>query len=130
MLVKIITQFIGFSLTGALMTIVSLALLSVLIGVFHTQLLLTYLLVYGLTIFLSFLINVKIVFNVSYSFQKGIKYFIIYLSSMLLGYLLLHSMQDIKTVSDWVKPLLVVPITLTWNFIFSYIFIKKGYRNA
>lgn len=46
-------------------------------------------------------------------------YYLIYLTSMLLGVVLLKIFRAVLPFENWVLPFLIIPFTMVWNFIFA-----------
>ena len=114
----LILRFSGFSLVGAFVTLVSLALLFLMNDVCKWNVYLSYCSAYVLTLLLSYWLNSWFVFHTTLSLRKLAGYFVSYLSGMLLGTFLLTIL--ISVLPDWNKTLLsyaVIPVTMVWNFI-------------
>jgi len=122
---KIIKQFTGFSLIGIVITLLSLGASFLCLTVFRTPLFITYICIYGFSIYLSYLLNARLVFKVEYVFKDKVIYFVIYLSSMFLGLILLYIFKKIFPWSDIILTYIVIPFTLFWNFYFSKILFSQ-----
>jgi putative flippase GtrA len=114
----------GFSVVGLFTTILSLALIYILLKLMHTPLIITYIGIYASTILLSFLLNSLFVFKSGLSFDNIFKYFLIYLSGMLFGTLLLWLFKKALPVENYILGYAVLPFTMMWNFSFSIKLLK------
>jgi putative flippase GtrA len=114
----------GFSIVGLVSTVISLALIYVFLKIMQTPLLATYVIIYISTIFLSFLLNSVLVFKTGLSIDNVIRYFIVYLSGMLLGIILLWLFKKIIPVENYIIGYAVIPFTMIWNFVLSFKLLK------
>lgn len=114
-----------FSLVGVVTTGLSFVLLYLLIDLFRVPLIPAYIVVYLSTIILSYLINSKYVFKSSYSTSDLVKYFVIYLSGMVIGIIVLKLYKSYIDLPHWLLSYMVIPVTFAWNFILAYKLLKK-----
>ena len=114
----------GFSVVGLITTILSLALIYILLKLMHTPLIVTYIGIYASTILLSFFLNSVFVFRSGLSFGNISKYFLIYLSGMFFGTLLLWLFKKALPVENYILGYAVLPFTMMWNFAFSFKLLK------
>ncbi len=121
---KIATIFAGFSGVGVITTILSLAAIYFFLEVLKTPLILTYSVIYFVTILLSYLLNSYFIFKTPYTYKKAIKYFLIYIGGMLLGILMLWIFEKTLPFDPYILAYLVLPITTLWNFILVYKLFK------
>lgn len=121
---KIATILAGFSGVGAITTLISLGAIYVFLKILQTPLILTYAIIYFLTILLSYFLNSLLVFKAPLAMKKGIKYFIIYLSGMVIGILVLWLLKKTLSYDSYILAYLVLPVTMTWNFLFSFKLFK------
>lgn len=121
---KIATIFAGFSGVGVVTTLISLGAIYVFLEIFQTPLILTYAIIYFLTILLSYFLNSLLVFKSPLAMKKGIKYFIIYLSGMVVGILVLWLLKKTVSYDPYILAYLVLPVTMMWNFILSFYLFK------
>lgn len=124
---RILTAFAGFSFVGLISTSVSLGLIYVFIGFFKTPVYLSYILIYIATIYLSYYINSKFVFNVRQTFRRVSLYFLTYLSGMLVGIILIKLLKILFALDDWVITCCILPVTTAWNFIFVSFVLGNDY---
>lgn len=121
---SLIQRIFGFSVVGVISTIVSLLLLWLFNDGLSLNIYIAYVLAYGITIILSYILNARYVWTHALSIVDVVKYFAIYLSSMALGTVLLFPIQWL--LPDWNHTLLsftTIPFTMTWNYLFvNYIF--------
>lgn len=121
---NIIKLFGSFSFVGLVTTLVSVALIFIFLKLLHTPLFVTYIGIYLATIVFSFLLNSIFVFKSDLSFGNGLKYFIVYLSGMLIGTLALWIDNKILPFENYFLGYLVLPFTTIWNFILSNKILK------
>ena len=110
------TKLFKFSLVGAFVTTLSLSANFVLLKYFETPLNPTYISVYAISILISFLLNSTMTFSTAITFSNLVRYYTIYLSSMLLGVVLLNIFNYLFNFENWVYPFMVIPFTTLWNF--------------
>ncbi|MCC8358761.1 GtrA family protein [Salinimicrobium sediminilitoris] len=123
---KIIKYFAGFAGVGGIVTLISLIGIYIFIELFQFPLLITYIGIYSATILLSYLLNSLLVFKSSLNTKKGIKYIGIYLSGMILGVAVLWIFEKILPFDDYILAYAVIPITMIWNFVLSYLLFKPS----
>lgn len=112
-------RFIGFSLVGVFNTFFSISLTYLLINILEFGLIPSYIIVFSVTVFLSYLINIYFVFKKKFDLKKLIGFYSAYLSGMLLGILLLFLIKYFFPESDdFLNTILITPFTMTWNFFF------------
>jgi putative flippase GtrA len=114
-----IKAFLRFSGVGVFITLLSMLMLYVCLSVFHSPLQLTYVATYLLTIFLSYTLNRRITFGSGFSKNQMLQYYLVYLSGMLLGMLLLYVFRRIFAYPNWVISYMVIPFTLLNNYFWS-----------
>lgn len=122
---KIATIFAGFSGVGVITTLISLGAIYVFLEILQTPLILTYSLIYFLTILLSYFLNSLFVFKSPLAMKKGIMYFLIYLSGMVIGIIVLWLLEKTLSYDAYILAYLVLPITMMWNFILSFYLFKS-----
>jgi putative flippase GtrA len=123
---RIIRKFAGFSVIGAIVTLLSMVISYVLLKILATPLLITYIFVYLATLVISFFLNSKLVFKTGSTFQNLFIYFLVYGTGLIIGTLLLWLFRILLPFENWVLPYLVIPFTLLSNFTLSYYFLKPG----
>jgi len=113
-------KFIGFSFVGLIITLFSILLLFFFIQLLNINLYVGYCIAYILSIFLSLMLNNTYVFvNGKITVNKIILYFLIYLSSMLIGLIFLWPFTYFfSDINKFMSSLLSIPITFLWNFFF------------
>jgi putative flippase GtrA len=121
---EIIKKFAGFSVVGAAMTLLSMLISFVLLKLFATPLFITYILIYGATILISFFLNSRLIFRTGSNFRNLAVYFLVYGAGLLLGTVLLMVFKVILPFENWLLAYLVLPFTLISNFTLSYYFLK------
>lgn len=123
---KIATIFAGFSGVGVITTLISLGAIYLFLEILQTPLILTYSLIYFLTIILSYFLNSLFVFKSPLAMKKGIKYFLIYLSGMLIGIVVLWLLKKTLSYDAYILAYLVLPVTMMWNFVCSFYLFKPN----
>ena len=121
---KKITLFAGFSSVGVITTVISLFAVYFFLEVVESPLYITYALIYFFTICLSYFLNTYFVFKAAVSWKKATGYFSIYLSGMVLGILVLWLLKASLTFENYILAYLVIPVTMTWNFLLSFYLFK------
>ena len=121
----LVKKFAGFSIVGLIVTIVGFLSMYIFLGVLKTPLYFTYAGIYIFSIIISYLLNSKFVFKINSTIKRTIIYFLIYLSSMVIGLILLTIYKSTLPFENWILSYLTVPITLTWNFVLSYLLLPK-----
>jgi putative flippase GtrA len=125
---NVVVRFTKFSQVGFFITVLSLLLSFFFLKIVGTPLILTYIFLYTSMIFLSFWLNAKYTFQSSRNLKKLIWYYSSYGFSMILGVFLLFLFRRITPFENWVLAYLVIPFTLTSNYILSSIIFRK--KNA
>lgn len=122
---KYFLRFTSFSIVGLIVTLFSMLLIYLFIGVMKTPLYLSYAMIYLLSIFISYLLNLKFVFKIRKSQKNILKYYVTYGSSMVIGLISLKLFKLLIPLDDWLLAYFVLPVTLTWNFIMLSFLLKK-----
>ena len=124
---KHLFKVLGFSIVGVLMTLLSMLLIWVCNDIFALDIYVSYVLVYGLTIILSCILNAHYVWRHTIAFIDVIKYFAIYLSSMILGLGIIYVLELIfPKANHTILTYCALPFTYAWNYCFvNYIFKKN-----
>ena len=126
----LLLRFSGFSVVGLIVTLLSLLLTYLFIGILKTPLYMSYALIYLLSIFASYTLNLNFVFKVKKTPKNIFTFYLIYGSSMLIGLVTLKLYKIIIPLDDWLLAYLVLPVTLTWNFIMLSLLLKEGLKNG
>jgi len=121
----LVKYFAGFSVVGAIVTIASFFTAIFLIEFFKISILIVYPVVYISSLFVSYYLNKEIVFKYRGSKNKLLLYFTIYLTSMLLGFLLIFLMKEFTDIRETLIAILILPVTTTYNFILVYLLFNK-----
>jgi putative flippase GtrA len=121
---RIITKFAGFSMVGIIVTLLSIAISFFCLKILATPLFITYIVVYGGTIFISFFLNSKLIFNSGFNLHNLIIYFLVYGFGLLLGTGVLAIFKFLLPFENWILAFLVLPFTILSNFTLSYYFLK------
>ncbi len=123
---KIDNIFAGFSGVGVITTLISLGAIYLFLEILQTPLILTYSIIYFLTILLSYLLNSLLVFKSPLAMKKGIKYFLIYFSGMVIGIVVLWLLKKTLSYDAYILAYLVLPVTMMWNFVLSFYLFKPN----
>lgn len=113
---SILAQFIGFSGVGLFVTLLSIGLSYIFLVWLGFPLVYSYLLVNLICIALSYLLNARYVFHSALMLYDLFKYYLVYSSGMAIGSMLLMVLKRYLTLHNFVITLLVIPVTLTWNY--------------
>lgn len=119
-----IRKFLSFVTIGAFLTLASLTANFIALRYFDFPLLPTYVLVYTITILISFYLNSRYTYGNAINFKNSLRYYAIYLTSMVIGAGLLSLFDYLLDYQKWVYPFLVLPFTLSFNFIVSFKTLK------
>jgi putative flippase GtrA len=112
-------KMVGFSIVGVIVTIVSLLLIFLLNELLLWNQYLAFFLSYFSSIILSYWLNVRWVWKVKASTQGIIRYFGVYVSSMVLGMVLLRIFNLIlPEANHTLLSYSTIPFTMVWNFLF------------
>lgn len=121
----LIKRLIGFANVGLIMTVASAAVLYFLLELLQWEVYIAYSLVYLISIFVSYLLNARLVFKKSFSWVHLGAFYLAYFSGMLFGLLMISVLKSYLDYSDFVYSCLVIPITVAWNFIFATMIFDK-----
>lgn len=123
---KLITTFAGFSFVGILVTFFSMMLIFICNEILGWNSIISYLLSYGLSILLSYILNAKYVWKSDFLFLAMIRYFGIYLASMVLGALILWLLELLfPDMNKTILSYCVIPFTMLWNYYFVNRLLSK-----
>jgi putative flippase GtrA len=117
--IKIVKLFAGFSIIGFFVTMLTLGLIYFFLEILQTPLIISYVGIYIFGIIISFYLNANYVYKAPQNKKKLFYYFIIYLSSLLIGALILWILSHTLTFENWILGYMVVPFTMIWNFTFA-----------
>ena len=121
----LIKRLIGFANVGLIMTAASAVVLYLLLEMLQWQVYIAYSIVYLLSIFVSYLLNARLVFKKSFSWIHLGAFYLAYFSGMLFGLAMILVLKSHLDYSDFVNSSLVIPITVAWNFVFATIIFDK-----
>jgi putative flippase GtrA len=80
---------------------------------------------YLLSIFVSYLLNARLVFKKSFSLIHLGAFSLAYFSGMLFGLAMILVLKSHLDYSVFVNSCLVIPITVAWSFIFATIIFDR-----
>jgi len=86
---------------------------------FFLPYLISYSIAFVFSIFVSYVLNSKYVFNQELGLRKAIKYPVVYVNQYVLGAVSLYLLVHFLAISKFVAPLLVVVITIPVTFLLS-----------
>ncbi len=122
-----VTGFIKFGGVGAFVTISSMLSSYLWLKIIGTPLYITYFLNYSFFILVSYSLNRWFTFKAKFSMKSLTLYYLVYLSGMLLGMTLLYIFKTLVYLENWMYAFMVVPFTMTTNYVLSsLVFHKKG----
>jgi putative flippase GtrA len=116
---KFLKRFIGFSFVGVCATIFNMTLTFVLLKIVGLSAYITFVLSYGISIFLSYYLNSRLVFKSGKSMKNLVLYYLTYLVSMLIGLGTLYIYKKLLTFDDLILNYMVIPVTMIWDFLVS-----------
>jgi putative flippase GtrA len=116
--------FARFFKVGVFVTLLSMSLTYIFLGVIGTPLIPTYIILYLSMIFLSFLLNSKYTFKAKRSGKRLLLYYGSYGISMLVGVGLLAIFKATLPFPNWALAYMVIPFTMTTNFTLSSLIFK------
>lgn len=125
---KIVRKVVGFSFVGVIATLVSMALIYVMNEWLYWNPYVSYIISTVLSILLSYVLNMLKIFSARFSWKDLGLYYVTYLSSMVLGMVLLRFYEWL--LPTWNATLLsymVIPITMVYNYFFVNKLAKKNH---
>ncbi|MEI6681684.1 MAG: GtrA family protein [Bacteroidota bacterium] len=122
----ILRKFAGFSIVGLVVTLLSMLITYILLKYLATPLFLTYILVYAVTIIVSFFLNSRLIFKTGVTWYNLLVYFLVYGAGLLIGTGLLAAFKILLPFENWILAFLVLPFTILSNFTLSYYFLKPA----
>ena len=109
----------GFSIVGAITTIVSLLMIVAFNELLHWNSTVSYLLSCFISISLSYLLNATFVWRASFQVLHLMRYYFIYSVSMIIGAVLLNVLEYMfSNINSTILSFMIVPITMVWNYLF------------
>jgi putative flippase GtrA len=121
----LVKRLIGFANVGLIMTAASAVVLYLLLEMLQWQVYTAYSIVYLLSIFVSYMLNARLVFKKSFSWIHLGAFYLAYFSGMLFGLAMILVLKSHLDYSDFVNSCLMIPITVAWNFVFATIIFDK-----
>ena len=116
---KHVRRMVGFSLVGVIATLVSMAMIYVMNEWLHWNPYVSYVVSTLLSILLSYVLNMLKVFSTQFSWKALGLYYLTYLSSTILGMLVLwFYLWLFPTWNATLLSYMVIPITMIYNYIF------------
>ena len=113
-----VKQFIKFGIVGVFNTCNSL-LIYYLLLFFHVHYIVSNIIAYFASTFLSYFINKKWVFKKDKQTSRVFQYYVVYISSFVLNNLLLSFQVEMLGISDKIAPLFVLIVTVPYNYLLS-----------
>ena len=112
-------QFSQFLIVGGFVTLLSIALSYAFLKVIGTPLIITYILIYVATIFISYLLNAKYTFRAGRTLRSLFLFYGSYIFTLGFGTGLLAVMRRMLEFENWVLVFMVVPVTTIMNYLLS-----------
>ncbi len=131
---KLIVQFFKFGIVGVINTVNSWIIYYVLLF-FNVHYLVANTISYFCSTLIGYLLNKIWVFKKNENDNKKdkaslIKYYVVYISSYFLNMFCMYLFVDILKLSDKIAPILVLFITVPYNFLFSRLWVFKEKKNS
>ena len=123
---RLLKTFAGFSFVGVIVTLVSMLLIFIFNELLGWNSIISYLISYTLSILFSYILNASFVWKSAFSFMALLRYFGIYIASMVLGAVLLWLFeQTLPDVNKTILSYCVIPFTMLWNYFFVNRLLSK-----
>ena len=118
-------RFFKFSFVGVISTLSSLAFNFIFLKIASVNFYISYILSYIISIFFSYLLNARYVFNSKRSSLNFFYFFLLYSSSMIAGTFLLWLLKKLVNCDILIYTFLILPFTVCINFFGSKILFNK-----
>ncbi len=118
-------EFYRFLLVGGGVTIISLILSYIFLKLIGTPLMITYVLIYISTIFLSYLLNANYTFSKQKNFASLLQFYGTYIITLACGTGGLHLLRKLLPFENWVLIFFILPVTTIVNFVLSSVIFKR-----
>lgn len=116
---KLVRKLAGFSITGALATLISTVLLLLFNEVLHFNVYVSYVLSYFISILFSYISNALVVWKSGFRVFVFVKYLFVYCSSMVLGTFLLFIFKQLFPAgNNTILSFMTMPFTMAFNYLF------------
>jgi putative flippase GtrA len=116
---RLLQQITGFSFVGIIVTVFSIILLYISLKVLKMDVYIAYVVVYIISIAISYFLNGKIVFKKGLNVTTYLIYNLIYASSLALGLFILYVAEKNFNFDEFVNSIIPLPFTMIWNFLFA-----------
>ena len=120
-----VRELFRFSLVGAFVMLLSIAVSYLFLELLKTPLVPTYILLYISTIFLSYKLNAVFTFKARQDLSGLIKFYGVYLIGLALGSVLVVLFRKWFPFTNWVISIMVLPFTTLSNYILSALIFKN-----
>ncbi len=110
-------KFVKFASVAVVYSSLNLSTNFILLKYFDTPLIPTYVVIYILTVLLAYILNSYLTFKTKLTIKKALLYYLTYLSSMLIGVVLLSLYKRFLPFEKWILPFFVFPFTMVWNYL-------------
>lgn len=124
-----VMQFSRFLIVGGLVTVLSLLLSYVFLKVLGTPLIITYVLIYVATIFISYLLNARFTFRAGRTLRSLFLFYGSYIFTLGFGTALLAVLRMLLEFENWVLVFMVVPVTTVMNYLLSTLIFTPFQRS-
>lgn len=118
---KALLKFSKFGLVGAFNTILSILIFYTAFEIYKFPLYVTYIVVYIMLTALSYFMNARFTFNSERNKKDFTKYFVIYMSGLLIGLSSLFVLEKALGFRPFILVLLVIPVRV----LLTYLLINK-----
>jgi len=122
-------QFSRFLIVGGFVTVLSLLLSYFFLKVLGTPLIITYVLIYVATIFISYLLNVRFTFRAGRTLRSLFLFYGTYIFTLGFGSGLLAVLRRVLEYENWILVFMVVPVTTIVNYLLSALIFAPLQRN-
>jgi putative flippase GtrA len=125
-------EFVRFILVGGANTAFGYVLYAFLVLV-HVHYMMAYTITYIISIFISYYLNTRFVFNCAVNLKSALQYPLTYVVQYLSGALFLHILVGIMAVNKLIAPLFVIALTIPLTFVLARFIIKgrtKRYESS
>lgn len=137
----LIEQLSKFGLVGGITTTFSMISYYILLDILHSPLYPTYIGVYVVAVFFSYLLNSRFTFKEKINIKDVVKYYVTYLTGLCFGIVLLYILDGLLDFSNFILVLITIPFRVVITFFFtknnclpptdhiSYRYLVKAFSN-
>lgn len=125
-----VMQFSRFLIVGGSVTVLSLLLSYVFLKVLEAPLIITYVLIYVATIFISYQLNARFTFQAGRTLRSLFLFYGSYIFTLGFGTALLALLRKVLDFENWVLVFMVVPVTTVMNYLLSVLIFTPLQRRG